>query len=59
MRAKVVSPFTDLETDVVYLVGQTFEGTERRVAGLERGGYVKRAAAAPKRKPRAASKTAK
>lgn len=59
MRAEVISPFTDLKTDVVYLVGERYEGTAARLAELERGGFVKTAEEAPRRKPRAAKATKK
>jgi hypothetical protein len=42
MNAKVIKPFFDLSNPSdVYAVGDTFEGTDERVADLARRGFVK------------------
>ena len=48
MKAEVIRPFFDLETGLgdvpenMYQVGDVFEGTAKRVGGLEEKGFVKR-----------------
>ena len=53
MDAKVISAFTDRETKMVYLPGETYAGEDARVAELAAGGYVEpEKKAAPKRTAR-------
>lgn len=56
MKAKVIARFRDrFNPENIYQVGDTFEGTDERVAELAAGGWVEPIAEKPKapRKPRA------
>lgn len=60
MRAKVAKPFFDLShPEDVYAVGDTFEGTEERVEGLHKRGFVEPMPEKPKAKPKAKAKPKK
>jgi hypothetical protein len=64
MNAKVIKPFFDLSNPSdVYAIGDTFEGTDERVADLARRGFVKPLDPEPKKpakpKPKAKKKAAK
>ena len=50
MRAKVIKPFFDLSNpEDVYAVGDTFKGTEERVEGLHKRGFVEPMPEKPKK----------
>ena len=57
MKAKVTKPFFDLShPEDVYAVGDTFEGTEERVEGLHKRGFVEPMPEKPKAKTKAKPK---
>lgn len=60
MKAKVIKPFFDLShPEDVYAVGDTFEGTEERVEGLRKRGFVEPMPEKSKAKPKAKVKPKK
>ena len=42
MDAKVLKPFTDKETGIVYMPEDKFSGTDSRIKELSVGGFVKK-----------------
>ena len=56
MKAKVISPYTDIETGDVHMAGETVELTDERFAAIAERGYVEKASA-PARKPAARKAT--